>query len=164
MQQPTEIISARWNPSFTAFSVATQTGFMICAAFPQPRYLFRLAKGKGFCTFPETNLSNYPAIVEMHPDFTRENGSKILALVGGGRTAHFPKTKVIIWDCSKDDRSDQEKAEFPGAELNGAIIGEIGLRTEVLNVKLHRNALFVALIDKVPPTPLFRLLLVDSCL
>lgn len=56
----------------------------------------------------------------------------IVALVGGGRNPHWPSSKVIIWD---DDQEEE--------------LLEIGLNSEVQNVRLRRDKIVVVLAERV---------------
>ena len=121
------LLSLSFNQDGGCLAVGTTSGFRIYNVFPfQETFRRTFDSVSGQSPKKTTNQTNGIGIVEM---LFRCN---LLALVGGGPSPKYPTNKVMIWD-----------------DHRGRCIGELSFRQKVLSVKLRRDRVAVALIDRV---------------
>lgn len=125
---PTQLIDIRFESEGHIFTCSTPSGFAIYETWP-----LKLLKKRGQCqnhaSSSRTEVAHITSELKngtlhiVHPFQT----SSMLFLVGGGRSPHYPRNKVIIWD-----------------EAAGREAAELEFRESVLGLACRRGWLSVA--------------------
>ncbi|KAL8171746.1 hypothetical protein V2J09_023550 [Rumex salicifolius] len=117
------IFGISFNQDFTCFAVATDRGFQIYNANPF-REIFR----RTFSREASDPSHGGGGIASVQMLFR----CNILAVVGGGDRPQYPPSKVMIWN-----------------DHECRCIGELSFRSDVKSVRLRRDRIIVALLQKV---------------
>lgn len=135
------ILTLNFNQDGGCLAVGTTCGFRICNVFPYAETFRRNFGTRESHLHPNQDENDNPTSPSTSALSFGGGGigniemlfrCNLLALVGGGSSPQYPPNKVLIWD-----------------DHLGRPIGELSFRQRVLNVKMRRDRICVALRDRV---------------